>query len=144
MGTSGGGYGERDGGDQNRIDDGTAAVGGTARCARRRDVRGRPGRRNARPAGALSANGAAVRRDRICRGGGGGDGRNGHCVGGGGNKAPHARVRETADDVAEGGAQRAMDRRYDGRPVSRRDAARKGNEVTKTSILLIAAIALAS
>src|SRR4051794_12130906 len=141
MGTSGGGFGERDGGDQNRIDDGTAAIGATARCARRRDVRGRSGRRNARAAGALSANVAAVRRDRICRGRGGGRGRNGRCVGGGGNEAPPARVRETADDVAEIGAQRAMDRRDGCQPVRRRDAARKGNEVTKTSILLIAAIA---
>src|SRR5438270_10558509 len=106
MGTSGGGFSERGGGDQDRINDGTAAIGGTARCARRRDVRGRPNRRNARPAGALPANVAAVRRDRIRRGGGGSDGRNGRGVGGGGNEAPHARVRETADDVAEGGAQR--------------------------------------
>ena len=62
-------------------------------------------------AGALSAHGAAVRRDRIRRGGGGGDGRNGRRIRGRGNEAPHARVRETADDVAAGGAQRAMDRR---------------------------------
>src|SRR5436305_388030 len=144
MGTSGGEQCERDGGDQNRIDDGAAAVGGAARCARRRDVRVGPDRRNARPAGAVSTNVAAVRRDRICRGGRGHHGRNGRCRRGGRNEAPHTRVCETADDMAEVGAQRAMDRRDGSRSVRRRDAARKGNELNKTSILLIAAIALAS
>ena len=95
------------------------AAGRTARCARRRDVRGGPDRRNARPAGALSAHGAAVRRDRIRRGGGGRAwAKSDVAAADRGNEAPHARVRETADDVAAVGAQCAMDRRHDGRTTT--------------------------
>src|SRR5205085_1054579 len=95
-------------------------------------------------AGPLSAQCTAVWRDRICGSGRGRHGRDGRGLRGRGNEAPHARVCETANDVDEGGAQRAMDRRHERRPVRSRDAPGKGNEVTKTLIVIIAAIALAS